>query len=74
MPTIKNDSMKFMKLAWSFLLSVTKPIVAKTDTFIKAKLAPTAANSNFVVPNPGKVAITSHAKVTKANADNMDFL
>jgi hypothetical protein len=66
--------MKFIKLAWSFLFLVTSPMVAYTETFIKAKLMPVAANKTFVIANPPSHGIIKHAAVTSPNAISIEFL
>ncbi|GAC1385203.1 MAG: hypothetical protein NVSMB45_13690 [Ginsengibacter sp.] len=63
-----------MKLAWSFFVFVTKPIVAYTETFINAKLAPTTAKRTLVIAKPAIFGINKQAIVTIASASNIDFL
>ncbi len=74
MPIIKKDSIKFIKLAWSFLLDVTIPMVANTETLINAKLAPTTAKRTFVMAKLPNDGISKHAVVTNANASNIERL
>ena len=73
-PIIKKDSIKFMKLAWSFLLDVTRPMVAKTETLIRANPAPVIANKTFVIAKPPIKGIKRQPMITNNNASSMDLL
>jgi hypothetical protein len=73
-PIIKKDSKKLMKLKCSFLLAVTNPIVANTETFINAKLIPTVANNSLVIRKEGTEGIITHITVTSPSAIQHCFL
>lgn len=65
--------MKFMKLACSFLSAVIIPIVAYTETLIKAKEVPVTANKTLVIAKLPSEGMSKHAPVTRANAVSIAF-
>ena len=73
-PIIKVPSSNPIKLECSFMSLVIKPIVANTDTLIKAKEIPTVKKSNLKCQKLSAKGMINDITLTNAKAISIAFL